>query len=93
MEKRTGETLYVCEKCGAYFLIEEACKMHERNCDGAWRGEAAAAELTEDLKRIRIKCGKRKRQNGTEERTDVFSLGIRMGRSKKEIPGGELCNL
>lgn len=57
MEKRTGETLYVCEKCGAYFLIEEACKMHERNCDGAWRGEAAAAELTEELKRIRFETG------------------------------------
>ena len=57
MEKRTGETLYVCEKCGAYFLIEEACKMHERNCDGAWRGEAAAAELTEDLKRRRLEAG------------------------------------
>ena len=48
MEKRTGETLYVCEKCGAYFVIEEACKTHEMNCDGARRGEAAAAELTEE---------------------------------------------
>ena len=59
MEKRTGETLYVCEKCGAYFVIEEACKTHERNCDGAWREAGGLYILgTERRANRRVKADK-----------------------------------
>ena len=57
MEKRTGETLYVCEKCGAYYLNEECCRAHEKDCDGERQGNIAAQELTDKLQEIRYERG------------------------------------
>ncbi len=49
----TKETIYWCEKCGATFLHEWACKHHEEECDGVARGKRLANELTNELNRLR----------------------------------------
>lgn len=52
MEKKENQTLYLCEKCGAVFTLEECCRVHEENCDGEKTGKLAAKELTDLMREI-----------------------------------------
>ena len=52
--KTTTETIYTCEKCGATFFFEDACKAHEQECDGTARGKRLADELMNELNRIEL---------------------------------------
>lgn len=52
MEKKENQTLYLCEKCGAVFTLEECCRVHEENCDGEKTGKLAAKELNDLMREI-----------------------------------------
>lgn len=52
MGKKENQTLYLCEKCGAVFTLEECCRVHEENCDGEKTGKLAAKELTDLMREI-----------------------------------------
>lgn len=55
--KTTTETIYTCEKCGATFFFEGACKAHEQECDGVARGRRLAEELGKEIDRLRFEEG------------------------------------